>query len=260
MSLDLQDKVIVVTGGGGGLGRELCKHFADEGAYVIAADLDLQAAEQTVDQLDGKNPGLAALLDVTRQDSWEALREQLKQKFNEGVDGLCNNAGIFRVGPYDVIELEDWYIQSRVNIDGVVLGCRTFGPDMAAKGAGFILNTASLIGLLAASEFSAYAASKFAVVGYSMAVGYELADKGVQVSILCPGAIDTPLNEGVEIPFEDRMIPPADVARHVVKAIKAGDGRQFIFTHAEFRDTLEEQYKAILSEYESFNTVPVSNE
>ncbi|MEL0587420.1 MAG: SDR family NAD(P)-dependent oxidoreductase [Candidatus Thiodiazotropha sp. (ex. Lucinoma kazani)] len=88
---------------------------------------------------------------------------------------------------------------------------------------------------------STYTATKFAVVGFSYALKQELADKGIKVYVLCPGAIDTPMNHDVDVPLEDRLIPPADVSQGVIDAIKADDGRMNIFTHPEFRDMLAKQ-------------------
>lgn len=254
MILDLHDKVVIVTGAGSGIGRELCKQFAREGARVIAADINHQGIEDTVRMLEGHCPGLALHLDVTSMDSWALLRERVLEAYGR-VDVLCNNAGVFRVGAFDTADINDWHLQSRINVDGPILGCKTFVSDMIAQGSGTIVNTASLSGMIAAPELSTYTASKFAVVGFSHALHQELAEKGIKVYTLCPGAIDTPMNHDVDVPLEDRLIPPSDVAQRVIETVKANDDRMHIFTHPEFRDLLDEQYKEILGEYDTFNAV-----
>ena len=248
--MKLKDRVVLVTGGGSGIGRALCRAFASSGALVVAADIDAEGLKGTLEDLRGEGlDGLAMDLDVTAEASWQSLREQLLQKVGF-VDVLCNNAGVLRVGPFVGSDFSDWQLQSRVNIDGVILGCKTFAPDMVAAGQGHIINTASLSGMLAAPDASTYTASKFAVVGFSNCLRYELAAKGVEVSVLCPGAIDTPMNHGVEFPAEDRLIEPAEVAERVVHAVRLG-GKPYIYTHPEFRGMVAQQLGEILDEYDA---------
>ncbi|MFI0415970.1 MAG: SDR family NAD(P)-dependent oxidoreductase [Candidatus Thiodiazotropha sp.] len=241
MAQQLEDKVVIVTGGGSGIGRALCTLFANEGAQVIVADVDSEAANVTLDMMAGnQHPGVAATLDVSSAKSWVFFHEQVRNAYGR-CDVLCNNAGVFRSGEFDTAPLDDWFLQSRINIDGVILGCKTFAPGMVAQGRGNIVNTASLSGLLAAPGFTTtYTASKFAVVGYTLALRHELADKGVQVSALCPGVID------------NRLVQPLEVAEKVVAAIKANDGRRFIFTHPEFLSVLEAQYQSVFQEHCTF--------
>ncbi|MEL0587421.1 MAG: SDR family NAD(P)-dependent oxidoreductase [Candidatus Thiodiazotropha sp. (ex. Lucinoma kazani)] len=146
MSFDLQDKVVVVTGGGSGVGREMCKLFAVEGAHVIVADINRQGAEETVVMLKGKNPGLAVSLNVANADSWSVLREQIKTTFGR-IDVLCNNAGDFRIGAFDTAPIGDWHLQCRINIDGTVLGCNAFISDLIQQGSGVICKHLFTVGL-----------------------------------------------------------------------------------------------------------------
>lgn len=246
MSAKLANKVVVVTGGGSGVGRELCKRFAREGASLVIADINETAGAETANLVQTKeHPAMLAKLDVSQLDSWQALHDKVFERYGQ-CDVLCNNAGVFRVGGLLDAPISDWYLQSKINIDGVILGCKTFAGGMVTRGSGHIINTASLSGLLAAAELSTYTASKFAVVGFSQALRLELADKGVKVSILAPGAIDTPMNHDVDVPLEDRLIPPGDVAQAVVDAVKNGENPEFIFTHPEFYPALAEQYNNIL--------------
>ncbi|MEL0587419.1 MAG: SDR family NAD(P)-dependent oxidoreductase [Candidatus Thiodiazotropha sp. (ex. Lucinoma kazani)] len=146
MTQPLQDKVVIVTGGGSGIGRALCKLFADEGAQVIVADIDRDAADETLDLMTGNQyPGLVATLDVSSAKSWVYLHEQIWNAYGR-CDVLCNNAGVFRSGEFDAAApLDDWFLQSRINIDGVILGCKIFAPGMVAQGRGNIVNTASFV-------------------------------------------------------------------------------------------------------------------
>ena len=250
MSETVKGKVAIVTGGGSGIGREMAKLFAARGARVVVADIDDAAVQQTLSELDGADAA-GATLDVTCEVSWAALRDQVIESHGR-CDILCNNAGVFRVGALAGSPLGDWIAQSRVNIDGVVFGCHTFVPGMIEQGSGVIVNTASLSGLIPAPELSTYTASKFAVVGFSQALNYELADKGVRVMVLAPGAIDTPMNAGVDVPLEDRLIPPSEVAAAVLAAVEADNGRQFIFTHPEFQAMLEEHCASTVKEFSDY--------
>lgn len=252
MSETLRGKVALVTGGGSGIGREMAKLFAARGARVIAADIDTAAVQETLAQMTGTD-ATAATLDVTSEESWTALRDRISKSHGR-CDILCNNAGIFRVGALAGSPLSDWIVQSRVNVDGVVIGCHTFVPGMIAQGSGVIVNTASLSGLIPAPELSTYTASKFAVVGFSQSLHYELADQGVRVMVLAPGAIDTPMNEGVDVPLEDRLIPPSEVAAAVLAAVEEDNGRQFIFTHPEFQGMLEQHCATTVREFAEYAT------
>ncbi len=248
--MDMQGKTVVITGGGSGVGRVMCEVFAGAGAQVVAADVNTAAAEETCEGILARGQSAAVMtLDVSSQESWQALREQVNRRYG-GCDVLCNNAGVLRVGPFSGSDLGDWFIQSRVNVDGVILGCHTFAEDMVAKGSGHIVNTASLSGMLAAPDASTYTASKFAVVGFSNCLRYELAEQGVDVSVLCPGAVDTPMNDGVEFPAEDRLIPPAEVAQRVLEAVQQG-GKPYIFTHPEFAEILRQQLGEVISEFDA---------
>ena len=253
MQQHFEDKVVVITGGGSGVGRALCQQFAAKGARIYAADINLAAAEDTVARLaHNKHAGRAVRLDVSETGSWFALRRQLEQE-TEGCDILCNNAGVFRVGKLLDNPVADWFLQSRINVDGVVLGCHALAPAMVRRGGGIIVNTASLSGLIAAPELSTYTASKFAVVGFSQALAQELAEDGVRVMVLAPGAIDTPMNHDVDVPLEDRLIPPAEVAAAVLEACSGATGQQYIFTHPEFYNMLAGSYQATLDEYRHYN-------
>lgn len=250
MTINLEDKVIVVTGGGSGVGRELCKLFAADGAQVVIADINQPASEATAAMLQGKHPGLVMALDVSSVESWQAFQDEIKRIYGR-LDVLCNNAGVSRFGAIDKAPLEDWQLQSRINIDGPVLGCKTFVPDMIEQGSGIVVNTASLSGLLPMAEASTYTASKFAVVGFSLSLQAELAGKGIQVYTLCPGGIDTPMtqNDAFDFGEDDRLISPVEVATKVLETIKANDNRKFIFTHPEAKEILAAQYQSIIAEH-----------
>ncbi len=252
--MSLEGKAVVVTGGGRGLGRALSRAFAAEGAYLCVADIDLESARETVRDLDGqRSPALACRLDVSNPASWDELRDLLIASHGR-CDVLCNNAGIMRIAPFGDADLADWEAQANVNIMGPMLGCRAMLPLMLEQGGGVILNTASLAGLHPWPHGALYTASKYATVGFSETLREELAGTGVHVAILCPGGIDTPMNDGIETSGE-RLESPERVARLVLDGIR--ERRDWIFTHEEYLPMLDERHRAIVSDHEPLcRTVP----
>ncbi len=247
MAVNFQDKVAVVTGGGSGIGRELCRVFADEGANVVVADTNSEAAQQTLALLeDGSGQGMAVPLDVRCGDSWAGLRTAVMSAHGR-CDVLCNNAGVMRVGAFVDADLDDWTAQAEVNVLGVMRGCQAMLPVMIEQGSGIIVNTASLAGLHPWPEGSLYAASKYASVGFSETLREELAGTGVHLAILCPGGVDTPMNEGQDTSGE-RLASPEEVAQSVLDGIRAR--RDWIFTHDEYSPMLDERHKAIVADHE----------
>ncbi len=244
MSQRFMNKTVIVTGGGGGIGRALCEGFAREGAFVVAADLDIDAAEETVKALPDCS-GSAAHLDVTDPDSWAALKDTVC-KARDTIDILCNNAGVMLTGPVDAAPLAHWELQSRVNVSGVFLGCKTFLPLIRSSG-GSILNTASLAGLHPWPDAALYAASKYAVVGLSETLRLEAGDD-VHIAVLAPGGIDTAMTAKLENDDNERLIPPYEVADVVLDAM--AERRDWVFTHPEYMDFLHARHAAIVADYQ----------
>ncbi len=242
------DRVVIVTGAGSGIGRALCRAFAAAGAHVVAADLNLSGVEATVATLPGPGEALAVNLDVGESASWTALASEVESSFGR-CDILCNNAGITLFGGFrDTDPLGDWEAQNRVNVLGPLLGTRTFLPGMLERGSGVIVNTSSAGGLAPWPEAPMYAASKHAVVGMSTSLALELEGTGVSIAVLCPGAVDTPMNDGFEPEEGERRIPPEEVADRVLQGIR--DGRFWIFTHAELLPFFEMMHEQLVADHE----------
>jgi NAD(P)-dependent dehydrogenase (short-subunit alcohol dehydrogenase family) len=191
----LDGKVSVITGAGSGIGQASARLFAREGARVVVADIDLAAAQSTVDEIvESGGQAVAEQVDVTDQESTTALAERVVQRF-ERVDVLFNNAGIAGVG--DVLETEPELFDRvmRVNVRGVYLMSRALVPQMIKQRSGSIINMSSGIAEMGLARRVSYAASKGAVLSMTKSMQVDLAQFGIRVNALMPGTILTPFVE-----------------------------------------------------------------
>jgi len=187
----LENKVCVITGAGGGMGADAAVRFAEEGAVVVAADVDGAAAEQVA----GEVGGLAVQVDVSDEVSVQTLYEAAAQRFG-GIDVLYNNAGISPADDASILEtdLAAWERVQAVNTRGVYLCCKHGIPHLLERGGGSVINVASFVALVgAATSQISYTASKGAVLSLSRELGVQFARRGVRVNALCPGPVETPL-------------------------------------------------------------------
>jgi NAD(P)-dependent dehydrogenase (short-subunit alcohol dehydrogenase family) len=188
---DLRGKVAVVTGGASGLGYGIAHALLGEGARVVLADLDEPALTSAGRQLAARGPLLAVRTDVASAGSVEALRAATERRFGPA-QLVFNNAGVCnKMAPAAAIPLPVWEWVVSVNLWGVVHGVRTFLPGMLERGEGHLVNTSSGGGLSPRGFIAPYTATKYAVVGLTSALYYELRELGsaVRVSALCPGLI-----------------------------------------------------------------------
>jgi NAD(P)-dependent dehydrogenase (short-subunit alcohol dehydrogenase family) len=242
---DLTDKVAVVTGGAGGIGSAFAARFLDAGMQVVVADLEESAIASTLAALDAGDRVLGVTNDVRSLDDSRRLRDATLDRFGS-VHVVCLNAGVAPVGPMLDTPPDVWDWVFDVNVRGVVHGALVFGPVLAAQGAGHVVCTASVAGLMDTPTLPPYGVSKHAVVGLAGAMRQELAASGVGVSVLCPGLINTRIFEsernrptGMDDPSDDNptskayrdMIldgaPPAQVADVVFQAVL--DNQFFVF-------------------------------
>lgn len=196
MASDVSGKVVFITGGASGIGAALATKLVDGGAEVWIADRQLGAAQELVQRFSTNGAKAHAIeLDVRDYAGFEAaVAEAVRQSGR--IDYLFNNAGIGVGGEVDSYTLDDWNDVLAVNLHGVVHGIQAVYPIMIRQRSGHIVNTASMAGLLAGPGTASYTASKHAVVALSKAMRLEAERHNVKVSVLCPGAIRTPILTG----------------------------------------------------------------
>jgi NAD(P)-dependent dehydrogenase (short-subunit alcohol dehydrogenase family) len=187
-------RTAIVTGGASGIGRAIAAALVARGAFVTVADINGGSAEQVAAELAaaGRGTAVAAKLDVTDAGAVSSLYRSVKDAHGR-LDFVFNNAGIAIGGLAEELSLEHWNRAIDVNLKGVVHGVHAAYPIMLEQGAGHIVNTASLAGLVPMPMGIPYTATKHAVVGLSLGLRAEAATRGVKVSVVCPGFVDTPM-------------------------------------------------------------------
>ncbi len=187
-------KVAFITGGASGIGAALTAKLVADGAEVWIADRQIDSAQELAQRLGGGKVH-ATELDVRDYPSFERAIAEAVQHSGR-IDYLFNNAGIGVMGEIDSYTVEDWTDVFDVNLRGVVNGIQAAYPIMIRQGSGHIVNTASMAGLVYGAGQASYTATKHAVVALSLALRVEGKRHGVDVSVLCPGAIRTPILTG----------------------------------------------------------------
>jgi NAD(P)-dependent dehydrogenase (short-subunit alcohol dehydrogenase family) len=189
----------IVTGGGGGIGRETCVALAARGARVLVVDVSEEAARETaaaVEQAGGTAAHVVA--DVSDESDVAGYVHACEERFG-GVDALFNNAGYEGViRSIDDYPVDDFDRVFAVNARGVFLGLRAAIPALRRRGGGAIVNTASQAGLRGVAHLSAYSASKHAVIGLTRAAALETAREGIRVNCVCPGPTATRMMRDIE--------------------------------------------------------------
>jgi NAD(P)-dependent dehydrogenase (short-subunit alcohol dehydrogenase family) len=189
------NKVIVITGGGRGLGRAAALGFAREGGAVVVGDLDLDHARQTVKEIEqAGGRALFVPCDVRSAEQVKRLIDTAVERFG-GVDVLYNNAGVVRYGTVEELSEDDWDFQITINLKGAFLTCKYAIPEMRKRGGGAIVNTASVQAFASQETVAAYAASKGGIVSFTTTVALDHARDNIRCNCIAPGSIRTPMLE-----------------------------------------------------------------
>lgn len=255
---NLEGKVAVVTGAGSGIGEGIARAAGQAGMRVVVADIDEAKARAVAEDLGEQ--ALACRVDVSSLASVEAMREAALERFG-AVHLLCNNAGVWIGALMQEADIKDWQYLIDVNLYGVIHGIKAFLPLMVEQGEGHIVNTASMGGLISGPPEGLYTTTKFAVVGLSEALAMEVAEKGIGVSVLCPGLVNTNLitqsfavrpdqyDPGIDhqqpAPDVANGIAPAVVGEQVIDAVR--ESSFYIITHDDYRDVIAMRHDGILA-------------
>lgn len=193
MDLGLKDKVVIVTGGSGGIGRETVLAFAAEGARLVVADLNEAAARSVAAEVGGADRAIAVAVDVSDKASVAALFGAAVGAFG-GVDVLVNGAGIFHRIPIEDISVEQWDKLMAINLRGVLLCCQEALKVMKPRQSGCIINIASMGGQVGGIVAGAdYTASKAAILCFTKSLAKNAGPSGIRVNAVNPGVIVTPM-------------------------------------------------------------------
>jgi NAD(P)-dependent dehydrogenase (short-subunit alcohol dehydrogenase family) len=192
----LADKVCIITGAGGGMGRVAARMFAAEGAKVVVAEFSEPAGRETV-RLVTEAGGIASYVqaDVSRESSAKAMVQHAMDTYGR-LDVLYNNAGVMPEADHSVVDTDadTWDLVMAVNVRGVFLACKYAIPRMVEAGSGSIINIASFVALLGCSvPQDAYTASKGAILSLTRSLAVQFAPKGIRTNAICPGPVETPL-------------------------------------------------------------------
>lgn len=201
----MKEKVAIVTGGGSGIGKAICRALAAEGAHVVVADINEKAAQETCNELSALGGRyLAIKVDVRSEREVQQMVDETVRKLDR-IDILCANAGVSTMNWAVDLTEEEWDFNMDVNAKGVFLCDKHVARQMIKQGqGGKIVNTASMAGKTGAALLAHYCASKFAVIGLTASLADELAKYNINVNAVCPGFVETSMQER-ELQWEAKL-------------------------------------------------------
>ena len=240
----LQDKVVVITGAGSGIGRALAVEVASRGSLVAISDVNEAGLAETVELVKaaGAPEVRADRLDVSDRAAFATYAVAVREQFGR-VNVVVNNAGVTMTGDFEEISYDDFEWIMGINFWGVVTGTKEFLPHLIESGDGHLVNISSLFGLISTPGQSTYNSSKYAVRGFTEALREEMLIAGHPVGVTCvhPGGIKTGISrngrktasqdaEAVDRLFEKKLarMEPERAAEIIVGAILKGKARQLV--------------------------------
>lgn len=245
----MQDKVAVITGGSGGIGKETARRFLEEGASVVLVDIDQAALDTARQELEAGERVLAVQADVSREEDVRRYVDATMERFGR-IDVFFNNAGIEgKVAPLEQQDIAMFDKVIAVNVRGAYLGLKHVLPHMYQAGRGSVINTSSVAGLRGSAGVLPYVTSKHALSGMTKVAAIEAAAHGVRVNSVHPSPVNTRMMRSLEAGFDpddaagakaamEKAIPlgrygeAADIANLVL--FLASDESRFI-TGAQYR-------------------------
>ena len=254
----MRGSVAFITGGARGIGLGIARSLAKRGVRLGLADIDDEALTHSATEL-GKSTAVEALrLDVRDREAFVEAARQAEQALGP-VDLLFNNAGIVPYSTAEELSYEKWDLALGINLTGVINGIQTFLPRMIERRRGYVVNTASAAGLVTDPNVL-YTTAKFAVVGLSESLRLNVARHGIEVSVLCPGPVDTGIvrntkTSNADVALSDDLVPAVEAflrggpgIDEVGEMVLAGMEKRspWIFTGYDVRPHLEKRLAAML--------------
>ncbi|NKE59345.1 SDR family oxidoreductase [Lentzea sp. PSKA42] len=257
---DWTGSVAFITGGARGIGLGIARALGRRGVSLALADVDEAALSRSAEELSRLTVVETYRLDVRDRAAFAVTADEAEKALGH-VDLLFNNAGIVPFSTAEELRYDKWDLALAVNLSGVINGIQTFLPRMIERGAGHVVNTASGAGLVADPNVL-YVTTKFAVVGLSESLRLAVAKHGIDVSVLCPGPVDTDIvrntrlsDGGAAVALRDDLVPAVEafirsgpgvdaVGEMVVAGVEARS--PWIFTGEEIRPHLEKRMAALL--------------
>ena len=252
--MKLTNKVAIITGAGSGIGRALALQLADKHCHLALTDIDAAGLAETRSMIQNTNVRVSQhVLDVRDRPAVQALPEQVLQIHGQ-VDLLFNNAGVALGGNFLQLREEDFDWLLDINFHGLVSMTRVFLPLLLKRPEARIINISSIFGIIAPPGQTAYAASKFAVRGFSHALRHELADSSVGVTVVHPGGVATAIarnarvseggtqeQQAARLALQEKLLrmPPPKAAALIVRGVEKKKVRIFIGTDARLMAWLE---------------------
>ncbi len=257
---DFRGRVAVVTGAASGIGQALAVELAGRGCELALVDIDAEKLRATASRIDALGRRATSHeVDVADKAAMRALPGAVARAHGR-VDILVNNAGVSVAADFEEHSLEDFEWLVGVNFWGMVYGCKFFLPLLRASDDAYIVNLSSVFGLVGVPGQSSYCSTKFAVRGFSEALGAELAGSPIRVLSVHPGAIRTNIaratrwsagrldgREGTIAFFERHGMPPRKAAAKIVAAMRANRSRVLIAPETHAADLLERIFPAFTS-------------
>jgi 3-hydroxybutyrate dehydrogenase len=229
--MNLKDKVCIITGAASGIGHGIAKRFIADGARVVIADLNAEAAQKAADELTAQGPGkaMAIEMNVTDEAQVNAGIDKVVKEWG-GIDVLVSNAGVQIVHPMEKFPFEDWKKLLSIHLDGAFLTTKACLPHMYKAGSGAVIFMGSVHSKEASPLKSAYVTAKHGLLGLARVISKEGAAHGVRANVICPGFVKTPLVEK-QIPEQAHDLGISE--DEVVNRVMLGDTVDQEFTTIE---------------------------
>lgn len=213
----VKDKVVIITGSARGIGFEIGKIFAENGAKVVLSDLNQNLVEEAALDLNNKGMNVIGLkADVTSEEDIIQLIKKTKETYGQ-VDILINNAGLQHVAPIEEFPTEKFELMLKIMLTAPFIAIKNVLPIMKIQGFGRIINISSVNGLIGFANKAAYNSAKHGLIGLTKVAALESASSGITVNALCPGYVDTPMVRGqLEDLAKTRQVPLENVLEEVI--------------------------------------------